>query len=380
MRIAFFSETFLPKWDGVANTMCHLLEHLAKRGHESLMFAPIGAPDQYAATPIIGLPSFPCPFYADLKLVAPTPELGHQVLDFQPDIIHLVNPALMALAGLKRAQALNVPVLMSYHTDLPGYTRNYGISWLCEPAWTYFRWLHNQADLNVSPSRYTRDELLANGFKRVEIWGRGVDTEQFNPAHRNQAMRERLSNGRPQDPLLLYVGRLATEKSLEILRPVLDVVPEANLAFVGGGPLRAELEQLFTGKNVHFTGYLQGRELAEAYAAADLFLFPSTSETFGNVVLEAMASGLPVLAANAGGPVDHVHAGRNGYLFPGGDSQNLATRIRWLLGDPDNLALLGAGARAYAKTQTWESIHDSLLDKYEALVAAHTLKQVSLAS
>ena len=371
MRIAIFSETFLPKWDGVANTLCHLLRHLADRGHTAIMFAPEGAPKRFAETPIHGLSCFPCPMYPPLKLVFPQVNVVDQLREFAPDVVHLVNPALLGPVGLRHGRELDVPVVASYHTDIPGYAQHYGLGLFRETLWAYFRWMHNGADLNLCPSRFTQEELEQKGFKRLRVWGRGVDTDRYTPRKRSGEWRDRLSGGRPDAQLLLYVGRLATEKRVAWLRPILDVLPEARLAIVGDGPERETLAKLFEGTNTVFTGYLEGEALASAYAAADIFTFPSASETFGNVVLEAMASGLPVIAPDAGGPRDHVHDGKNGYLFPAHDPEALVRRVRRLAARPGLIRSLGWGARAYAKTQTWEMILDGLIADYQAAIDAH---------
>jgi glycosyltransferase involved in cell wall biosynthesis len=367
MRIAIFAETFLPKWDGVAHTLCRLLEHLRARGHEGLMFAPLGAPPAYADTPIVGLPCFPLPFYPELRLVRPGADLGARLAAFRPDVVHVANPAILGLLGLRKARELGAPVVASYHTDIPGYTQYYGVGWMIEPLWAYFRWLHNQADLNLAPSRFTREQLRARGFERLGIWARGVDAERFHPRHRDRAWRARLGGGDGNGPLLLYVGRLATEKRVEWLRPLLAALPGARLAIVGAGPLRNELAEEFAGTPTTFLGYLTGHDLACAYAAADLFVFPSASETFGNVVLEAMASGLPVIAPDAGGQVDHVRDGRNGYLFSAGSRAHLVTQVLQVARNPGLRRRLAAGARAYAETRTWTANLDGLLSEYEAL-------------
>lgn len=374
MRIAIFTETFLPKWDGVANTLCYLLEHLARRGHSSLMFAPEGAPAHYAATRIVGLPSFAFPFYRDLKVVPPIVNVTDVLAAFKPDLVHLVNLASLGLIGMHHARDLNVPTVASYHTDMPQYARLYGMGVLEDPIWAYFRWLHNQADLNLCPSQYTQQQLEARAFERVAIWGRGVDTQRYNPAHRTQEWRLRLTQGEPDRPLLLYVGRLATEKRIDWLRPVLDHMPDAALALVGDGPLREELCRLFAGTRTTFTGYLEGLDLARAYAASDLFVFASTSETFGNVVLEAMASGLPVIAAGAGGPVDHIRNGENGFLSDPNDPTDFAALVSRAISDDNLLAQMSKTARAYAETQTWDMILDGLLAQYERVIREHLAK------
>jgi glycosyltransferase involved in cell wall biosynthesis len=242
---------------------------------------------------------------------------------------------------------------------------------LKEPLWTYFRWIHNQADLNLCPSHYTRAELEAHGFERVRVWRHGVDQERFSPLYRDDAWRERLSGGCPEAPVLLYVGRLAPEKRVDWLRPVLDAVPEARLAVVGDGPARPTLEALFAGTHTVFTGYLRGLDLSRAYASADVFCFPSANETFGNVVLEAMASGLPAVAPRSGGPVDQVSDGENGLLTDPEDPRAFVDAARRLVADRPTCQQLGRGARAYAESQSWEAILDDLFETLALLVKTY---------
>jgi glycosyltransferase involved in cell wall biosynthesis len=368
MRIALFAETFLPKIDGITTTLCYLLEYVATQGHSCLVFAPEGAPAEYAGTPIVGLPSFTLPFYPELRLVAPTANVEQECAEFRPDLVMLANPALLGLVGLRHARACNLPVVASYHTDLPYYTEKYGFSMLREPAWAYLRWLHNQADLNLCPSRFTQRQLYVQGFERVKVWRRGVDHERFTPRHRSHAWRERLSDGHPEAPLLLYVGRLAPEKRVNWLRAALDALPQARLAIVGDGPSRAELEALFAGTPTLFTGYLRGKDLSHAYASADVFCFPSASETFGNVVLEAMASGLPVVAPNCGGQIDHIRHNENGLLVPADDRAALAKQVAWLVADRPWAQQMGQNALAYARTQTWEAILGRLFENLQSVL------------
>lgn len=368
MRIAIFTETFLPKWDGVATTMCKLLDHLADRGHASLMFAPQGAPERYADTSIIGLPSVAFPLYRDLKLVPPLIDVRQQLADFKPDLVHLVNPASMCIAGQRHASALGVPTVASYHTDLPGYTKLYRVGLFQEIVWSYFRWAHNRANLNFCPSYFTKRELESHGFERIKVWPHGVDTNRFNPKHRSAEWRARFTGDDPDAQVLLYVGRLAAEKRVTWLRPLMDVLPKARLAIVGEGPMRRNLEKRFRGTNTVFTGYLKGQDLSAAYASADMFVFPSANETFGNVVLEAMASGLPVVAAGAGGPVDLVIDNFNGVLSDPDDPADFVARAWRCSTDVDNLQQMRAAALAFARSQQWDVILDALLNDYEQLL------------
>ncbi len=369
MRIAIFAETFLPKWDGVANTLCYYLDYLGRHGHETLMFAPQGAPKQYAETPIKGLKSLSFPFYPSLKLVPPLFDLSDDLRVFRPQIIHLVNPATMSWMGLRHARQLHVPVVASYHTDIPGYAVRYGLPMLEEPLWSYFRSLHDKADLNYCPSTYTKQQLQDHGFQRLEVWSHGVDAERYSPQHRSAEWRHRLTDGHPQDTLLLYVGRLATEKRIHMLRPMLDALPDARLAIVGDGPERANLEALFQGTKTVFAGFLKGEALSAAYASADLFVFPSDSETFGNVTLEALASGLPVVAPKAGGQVDLVTDGHNGRLFETDSVADLVDAVCELVGDPARLAQMGQNARAFAERQSWDSVNEGAVHGYERLLS-----------
>jgi glycosyltransferase involved in cell wall biosynthesis len=377
VRIVLFTETFLPKVDGVAKTLCRLLEHLAARRHPCLVFAPAGGPKQYAGVPIIGLPAYPFPLYPELRLVPPYVDVTEHLDAFRPDVVHLVNPVSLGVAGLQHARRLGAPIVASYHTDIPGFAEQWGLGFLSEPLWAGLRWVHNQANLNLCPSSVTRAELKGRGFRRLKVWSRGVDTQRFHPRHRAHSLRMRLTGGDSDAPLLLFVGRLSPEKRVEWLRPVLEALPQARLAIVGDGPARASLERHLTGTPTVFTGYLYGDDLVGAYAAADIFVFPAANETFGNVVLEAMASGLPVVAAQAGGPLDVVVEGATGLMFDPNDPAALVDAVRRLVDDPAYAQQLGAGGRARAKACSWSTVLDGLLDEYATLVSPPLQKQAA---
>ncbi|MEW5956549.1 MAG: glycosyltransferase family 1 protein [Chloroflexota bacterium] len=377
MRIAFFTETFLPKIDGIVNTLCQLLDHLARRGHASLVFAPAGGPRRYAKTPVIGLPGYPFPLYPELKLVPPYIDVFNLLKTFNADVIHLVNPISLGLAGLRHARQLGLPVVASYHTDIPGFVERWGFELFNEPVWTYLRWVHNQADLNLCPSRATLDELQAHEFERLKVWSRGVDTALFHPQQRTTDWRARLSGGRPDAPLLLFVGRLSPEKRVDWLRPALAAQPQARLAIVGDGPARPELERRLADTPTVFTGYLRGQDLARAYAAADIFVFPAANETFGNVILEAMASQLPVVTPAAGGPLDFVTDNETGLLFAAADQTALVKAVGRLIDDPLLARRLGKEARRRAEARSWPAVLDGLLEDYAGLMPAYQWQQAA---
>lgn len=321
MRIALFTETFLPKVDGIVTRLRHTVEHLQRLGDEVLVVSPDGGLTEYKGAKIFGVPGFPLPLYPELKLAVPNPSIRPVLEDFKPDLIHVVNPAVLGLGGLYYAKSMNLPLVASYHTHLPQYLQHYGLGMFEDVLWGLLRSAHNQAQLNLCTSSIMVQELSSHGIERTDLWQRGVDTEMFQPSLASEKMRSRLSDGHPEAPLLLYVGRLSAEKEIEQIRPVLESIPQARLALVGGGPHREALEAHFQGTATQFVGYLQGLELASAYASADAFIFPSRTETLGLVLLEAMAAGCPVVAAGTGGILDIVTDGKNGYLFDPADDQ-----------------------------------------------------------
>jgi glycosyltransferase involved in cell wall biosynthesis len=377
MRVALFSEVFLPKIDGVVNTVCYLLKHLAERGHEAVLFTAGDGPTSYAGTPVLrrnGIPFLP---YPPVELVLPIVDLSDDLESFAPDVVHAINPVALGLAGMWWSRREAVPVVASYHTDVAGFAARWGLGVLQEPIWLFFRWVHDQADLNLCPSRVTLAELQTRGFPRLKVWTRGVDTVRFSPKHRSEEWRWRLSGGRPDAPLLLYVGRVSPEKRVDWLRPVLAELPEACLAIVGDGPARPVLEEAFAGTRTVFTGFLYGEHLAQAYAAADVFVFPGANETLGNVVLEAMASGLPVVTPRAGGPLDLVEDGVTGLFFEPEDPSSMLECVRWLLMEPLYASDIARAAREYALGRSWNTVLDGLLDDYATLVDSYVLEAVA---
>ncbi len=364
MRVALFTETFLPKIDGVVNTLCHLLHHLEARGHPSILFAPAGGPARYAATEIVGIGSLPLPLYPELRMVNPLTDVRARLEAFQPDLIHVLNPFFLGVAGVRGARRTGVPLIASYHTDVPGYCRRYGFGFLAGPCWRYIRWLHNQAALNLCPSSVTLGELERQGVRNPRVWTRGVDTRRFSPEWRSREMREFLTGGNPAAPLLLYVGRVAPEKRVDWLADALEGAPGSRLAVVGGGPGLEKLRARLRGTPTVFAGYLRGAELAKAYASSDLFAFPSANETFGNVVLEACASGLPVVTPDSGGVLDIVRHEENGLLFEAESRPGFAAAVRRLVDDPDLARRLGRCGRESALSRSWSAVLDGLMEDY----------------
>ncbi len=368
MRIALFTETFLPKVDGIVTRLKHTVEHLVKSGDQVLIITPDMGLREYRGAEVYGVPSFPFPLYPELKAALPRPAIGHKICQFQPDIIHTANPAIVGLAGIYYAKKFQIPLLASYHTHLPRYLQHYGLGMLEELLWTLLRLGHNQAVLNLCTSTAMVEELSAHGIERVHLWQRGVDTDLFDPQLADPAMRQRLSQGHPAAPLLLYVGRLGAEKEIERIKPVLEAIPGARLALVGDGPNRQVLEEWFAGTATHFVGYLAGKDLASAYASADVFVFPSRTETLGLVLLEAMAAGCPVVAARSGGIPDIVQDGVNGYLFDPADDLGAIAATQKLLADPTQREDLRRNARQEAEKWGWSAATQTLREYYQQIL------------
>lgn len=365
-RVAIFTETFLPKIDGIVTRLKHTVENLVKLGDQVLIFSPEGGLREYKGAQIYGVSGFPLPLYPELKLGIPHWGIGQALEQFQPHIIHIVNPAVLGLGGLFYAKTMKIPLIASYHTHLPQYLQHYGLGFLEGAMWELIKTTHNQASLNLCTSTAMCDQLRQHGVVAVDLWQKGVDTEQFHPRFANPEMRSFLSQGHPADPLFLYVGRLSPEKEIQQLWPVLQKIPNSRLALVGDGPFRPELEKIFAGTNTHFVGYLQGDRLAEAFASSDAFLFPSRTETLGLVLLEAMAAGCPVIAANAGGIPDIVTHGQNGYLFDPHVPAGLVQAVQEFLAQPD--PHLRAHARQEAEKWSWQAATRQLQGFYDQVI------------
>ena len=377
MKIAFFTETFLPKVDGIVTRLTKTIEFLTKNGDEVIVFCPEGCPDSYKGATIVGVAAMPLPLYPELKLGLPGPAVSDKLENFKPDLIHVVNPAVLGLGGIWLAKTNNIPLIASYHTHLPKYLEHYGMGMLEPLLWELLKAAHNQALLNLCTSTAMVNELEDKGIQRTALWQRGVDTENFRPELRSEKMREKLF-GKYQntDSLLIYVGRLSAEKQIERIKPVLDNIPGACLALVGDGPYRGQLEKIFENTKTNFIGYLSGEELASAYASGDIFLFPSSTETLGLVLLEAMATGCPVIGANKGGIPDIINDGINGCLYDPDEKDNgersLIEATKKILVDKNQKEAMRKEARKEAEQWNWNKATLQLQKYY-----SETLENIS---
>ncbi|HML23742.1 MAG TPA: glycosyltransferase family 1 protein [Aggregatilinea sp.] len=367
-RVALVTESFYPKMDGVAKSAYLTLRYLQQTGREVMVIAPDIAPPQVGPSRVRGVASVGLPFAPETRVALPLASVGKHLEAFQPDLVHLFSPAVMSAQGVRYGQRHHVPVIANYQTDLPAYAHHYGMGAFAPTVTSWLRAVHNRADLTLVPSQFTLRQLREQGYRGLRVWKRGVDLDRFSPANRSPEMRAKLLAGRPDDALLcLYVGRIASEKRIDLL---LDIarVPGVALTIVGDGAAREDLETLFAGTDTVFTGYLYGDDLAAAYASADAFTFPGPSETFGQVVQEAMASGLPCVVIDQGGVSDLVTHGASGFVCSA-DPAAFAEAVGALLSHPDLRLNMARRARADAEQRPWSAIMAQLEDYYREAIA-----------
>jgi glycosyltransferase involved in cell wall biosynthesis len=370
MRVAIVSEVFLPAVDGVVTRLRHTLEELGRAGDEVLVIAPAGGPSHYAGHPVAGVRPLRLALYPDgdgyppKRVSLPGPELARALRRFEPEVVHAINPVLLAAGAVALARRARTPLVASYHAHLPTYSRYYRLG-LIEPlAWRYLRALHNRAQVNLATARATLRALEQRGIARLALWPYGVELDRFRPGMARADWRERLSGGRPGRLVLLYVGRLAKEKSIEQLRDAVRASDDVALAIVGDGPQRGQLERSFAGTATTFLGLLSGSELASAYASADVFVLPSQTETLGLVMLEAKASGLPVIAADSPAARELVRHGVDGLRYDPADPGSLRDAVGRLMRDRAQRATMAEQARASVEGASWRAATDELRRHY----------------
>ena len=367
-RVAIIAEAFLPKVDGVSKTAYLSLRYLQQTGREVIVIAPDYAPTHIGESSVYAMPSFGVWVAPETRVGLPHPQVMQRLEEFKPDLVHMFSPFILSLTGMAYARQAGIPVIANYQTDLPGYAGAYGWNFLSQMARDWLRFIHNNCHSTLAPSTWTMQQLHEWGYHRVRRWGRGVNSQRFNPNRRNDITRARLLNGRdPKSMLVVYVGRLAPEKHVDLLADVARL-PGVALTIIGDGPLREELETQFAGSGAYFAGYLFGDDLADAYASADAFIFTGTQETFGQVVQEALASGLPSVIVNQGGITDLVEDGVTGFVCPD-DPAAFARAIATLRDDGALRRRMAYNARHTVEDNSWEAIMAQLEGHYRDAVA-----------
>ena len=368
MRIAIVSESFLPTVNGVTTSVRKVLDHLKAEGHEAMVIAPAaGSPREYRGFPVHEVPAVA---YRQFPVGLPNPQVQRLIAGFAPDVLHAASPFLLGAQAIAAAGRLGVPSVAIFQTDVAGYARRNHLGAATRFAWRVVRWIHEGADLTLAPSSASIADLEAAGIGRIQRWGRGVDLATYHPRNRLeptvQRLRQRLA---PHGETIIgYVGRIAPEKQVERLA-ALRGLPGIRLAIVGDGPSLPSVQRALAGMPVTWLGKLTGGELAAAYASFDIFVHTGTEETFGQTVQEAHASGIPVVAPRAGGPIDLVAHGENGYLFAPDDDDDLRDRVESLL-DGGLRSRMGEAGRRAVLSRSWESVCDQLLGHYAAVIGA----------
>lgn len=374
MKVAYFTESLFPHVDGVSRTLAQLFTTLRQRGVEFLVYSPfVPGPEHPWADRVRRVPFFHFPLHKDYRVSLP---FGHDALKeleaFAPDLVHVVSPTLMAVRAQSWAHRHGIPVVSSYHTHFVSYGRFYRMGWLEGFGWWMNRRFYNRCDRVYPPSRSIVRELAEHGITNTEIWSRGIDLARFSPRFRDPELRRR-AGADDDTPLLLFVSRLVKEKDLADLVEMERILQQRGsrhrLALVGDGPLRADLERDLPA--AYFAGQQEGEALGRWYASGDIFVFPSTTETFANVVLESQASGVPPVVVDRGGPPDLVEHGVTGFIARPNDPADLADHVERLLGDPGLRARMGGAAHAAAQGRDWPTINGALIDSYERVVAEH---------
>ena len=370
VRIAIITESFPPDVNGVAHCVLRVAEHLARvRGHHPLVIAPeparsVPRPDRDLEYPVVRVPSLPMPGYPGFRIAAPGSRLRAALAGHGTELVHLASPFVLGTSGAVAAGRLGLPVVAVYQTDMPSYARAYRFGPAGQAvAWSRLRRIHNAAARTLAPSTAAAANLHAHGIERVWLWGRGVDTIRFDPAKRSDRLRAELAPG--GEVLVGYIGRLAPEKRVELLSQV-ATLPGVRLVIVGSGPAVGAARRVMP--DAAFLGQRHGEELASIYASLDLFVHSGPHETFGQTLQEASASGLPVVAPAAGGPLDLVDDGVTGFLVPPGDPGALAGAVAKLAADPALRAAQGRAARQKVLGRTWHALGDELIGHYEAVL------------
>ena len=371
MRLALFTDTYLPETNGVAGTLHRLSNHLNRRNIEHLLYTSQSIMEGNVEAPVSSVTNIPFFLYPECRIAFPSRISAYkQLQEFQPDLLHIATPFNMGLLGLRYALKFHLPHVLSYHTHFDRYLDSYKLRSFIPLYWKYIKWFHRTCDTTFVPSQDTMHTLQTQGIQRLKLWSRGIDCNRYSPSKRNLNIRERYQITAPL--ILLYVGRISPEKDIATLTATMQHLPEdiqarVHWIIVGDGPALPKMRQQAPA-NATFTGYLHGEELAAMYASADLFVFPSYTETFGNVVLEAMASGLPVLAANAGGVKDIVVHQRSGTLVEPGMADAFIREISLRANASDSLKKLGLEGRKLAEERSWEHIFDNLIEDYEEAI------------
>ncbi|MBD3223907.1 MAG: glycosyltransferase [Caldithrix sp.] len=377
MRIAYFSESLLPNMDGVSHTFNQLINTLQQQKIEFRFYSPFKPGQEVEwSERVRQMKAVSFPLYRQYKVSVPLLDNPEEDIEqFNPDILHVAAPTFLSFYAIRFAKKRDIPVVASYHTHWVSYFSYYGFKGAEGLGWRVLRWFHNQCDATYTPSSSAKRELESAGIKNVQLWPRGIDVKKFSPKYRSEPLRKQIS---AKDlPFLLFVGRLVKEKDVEDLIAADHWLKKQKarykLVFVGEGPMAEDIQQELP--DAYLAGYKKDEELANFYASSDIFVFPSTTETFGNVVQEAMASGLPVIGVKEGGVQDLIDDGCTGLLARPNDPQDLGQKIFKLLQNPDLRNQMTQEALNRMQNRTWEAVNMRLIDSYKQIIHSRNGRQ-----
>lgn len=375
-KVALFTGNYHHVRDGVSLTLNRLVAFLLENGVDVLVFGPtIDDPPMEHSGVMVAVPSVKAPGRPEYRITTGFPDDAREKLeDFDPDIVHIATPDILGYKALKWARKNSVPVVSSFHTNFTSYLKYYKLG-LMEPlGWKYLRWFYGQCEHVYVPTESMAQELRDQQIDtNLKIWARGIDVEKFNPSYRNPSWRKKVGFSE-DDIVVTFVSRLVWEKNLELFADVVQDVqktePKLKALVVGEGPAMTGLKQMMP--NAAYLGFLKGEELSSAYANSDIFFFPSDTETFGNVTLEAMASGLPCLVADAVGSKSLVAQNKNGFLGDVNDPETFKKYLKKLVDDSDLRQQMSAESLTRAEDYSWESINNNLLGYYQEILQGIT--------
>ncbi|MFZ4801494.1 MAG: glycosyltransferase family 4 protein [Chlorobium sp.] len=371
MKIALYAGAYVKDKDGAVKSVYQLVSSFRKNGYQVAVWSPdLSLNDDHRGIVVHPVPSVPLPLYPDYKLGFFTLDTRRQLDDFAPDILHISTPDFIGREFLLYAGRNNIPVASAFHTDFPAYFRYYHLGFAVGLAWRYLAWFYNSCDIVFAPNESVRLQLERHHIRNVEIWSRGVDKVLFDPLRRSERLRS--SWNAADKRVIAYVGRFVVYKDIEVVMRVYELfmlgeyADKVKFVMIGSGPAEEEMRRRMP--KAVFTGYLTGEELPAAYASSDIFLFPSTTEAFCNVALEALASGLPVVVSDAGGCRDVVGRSGGGLVAREGKSEDFYCKCLALLGDSELYRLLQANALAFAEAQSWAVVNGAVIERYKKMV------------
>ncbi|MBN1929225.1 MAG: glycosyltransferase family 1 protein [Chlorobiaceae bacterium] len=375
MKVALYAGTYVKDKDGAVRSIYQLVASMVRSGHTVVVWTPDFTPGEDGMVPVNKVPAVPIPLYPDYKLGFFNASVERQLDEFAPDVIHISTPDIVGRKFLQYARSKGIPVGSAYHTDFPSYLSYYRLGFAEPSVWKFLRKFYNACDVTLAPNESVRQRLTGKGIERVELWSRGIDKELFDPSRRSDALRRQWdAEGRT---VIIYAGRFVLYKDIEVVMNLYQRFADDGLGqtvrfvMIGSGPEEAEMRARMP--EAVFTGYLTGTALPEAYASGDLFLFPSTTEAFCNVVLEALASGLPSVVSDIGGCMELVRRSGGGMVARAGDIDEFYDACTKLMQDGELFRNMRERGLAFAEDKSWAAVNGALIDRYKRMIAAKAL-------